>query len=60
MTDKLKTKYRVLRDFTDREGKEHKSGDIVEFVIAEARGYVNSDKLTTDLGEAKRAEMKEV
>jgi hypothetical protein len=46
-----KAKYRVLKDLTDREGAEHKTGDIVELAFDEAQAYVNSNKLTADLGD---------
>lgn len=56
MTESRKQKFRVLRDFTDHDGKEHKAGDFIEMPFLDARAYVNSDKITADLGPQADAE----
>lgn len=48
-------KFRALKDFTDREGHEHKAGDIIEMAFRDAQAFVNSDRLTADLGPGEEA-----
>lgn len=52
MDDKSKgytKRYRVLKDFKDLAGNEHKSGDEIDLNPTEAQAHVNSDKITAEL-----------
>jgi hypothetical protein len=44
-----KRRYRVLRDFKDLAGNEHKIDDEIDLNPSEAQALVNADKVTAEL-----------
>lgn len=42
-------RYRVLKDFKDLAGVEHKKDDEIDLNPAEAQGHVNAGKITAEL-----------
>jgi hypothetical protein len=46
---KYARKYRVLKDFKDLAGKEHKADDEIELLPKDAEPLINSDKITSEL-----------
>jgi hypothetical protein len=43
------SKFRVLKDFTDREGNEHKVDDEIELPVGEAQPHVNAGRITAEV-----------
>jgi hypothetical protein len=42
-------KYRVLKDFKDLGGRDHKADDEIELTEQEARGPINAGNITAEL-----------
>jgi hypothetical protein len=60
MTDKKPAytkRYRVLKDFTDLAGNEHKVDDEIDLDPTEAQAHVNADKITSELKQGSEAEL---
>jgi hypothetical protein len=54
MTDKptYTKKYRVLKDFKDNAGRDHKVDEEIDLSPDEAQAHVNSGKITAELRQA--------